>query len=208
MTDLITTNRGAVKKSLIQGYRVFTPWYWVAFDWACKVAAIFLAFILFAASISFYNNYLVEIANKERGDSPIWLEILGYGLGGVMVLAWFFGTCRAIYFLWLSRADAELGDHEGGSGWIYAIAIFFVAVLPFSSTGGVWEDTPSYVSIGVGLTVIVASIRLIFSPLPLDSIELYLKDRATIKWIGLTAYQSWAAKKELTNAMSEVKTQP
>jgi hypothetical protein len=184
---------------------VFTPWYWVAFDWACKVAAVGLAFVLLSAGLS-----VIASSASWKGDTPatLWKSILGNGLSFLFAFFVIGGTCRAIYFIWRSRADLVDEDNETHTGWVYVLFICFTAVLPFSLSASNWSDAPNYLPIAVTVAVVTASIRLTLSPLPIETIEIRLKDGAATNWTGLTEDQSTRAQKELAAAMSETEAQP
>jgi hypothetical protein len=169
----------------------------VAFDWACKVAAVALAYILLLAIIfGGANFWSITLPAAKTTIEKIfqWFLACVFGLGLVVM------TCQSIYLAWRPRANFD-------GGLFYAVAIAFVVGIASSEpypTGGP-ENWILFLFWAAG---IVVSIRLIIDELPIDSIEISLKDGAIISWTGLTDGASQSAQNDLIDALSETAAQP
>jgi hypothetical protein len=169
----------------------------VAFDWACKVAAVVLAYIpLLAIIFGGANFWSITLPAAETTIEKIFQWFLACAFGLALIVM----TCRAIYLAWRPRDEID-------SGVFYAMAIAFVVGIASSepvSSGGF----ESWIIFLFWTTGIVVSIRLIISELPIDSIKISLKNGAMISWTGLTDGASQSAQNDLINTMSEPKTPP
>lgn len=168
----------------------------MAFDWACKVAAVLLGTILLVAIFTGAENFwIITLPAAETTIDKIFQWVVAISFGLVLIVL----TCRAALVAMNPRAKKQ-----NGLWYVPAVWVVVSIALPALNSTSAWGNVDLYSILAV---TILVSIRLSISELPMDWIDISLKDGAKVNWTGLTHDQSQQAQKELAAAMSEPVTQ-